>query len=191
MSEKTEDDMDELRDLLGCDAEHNVIDQVRALIEERDQSDCTLDMIRGMEQRAIDRWKAEDPEGRKLRLPDGADLFVWTFVELGELASVEAERDALRAQVIEQDQRIAEIDITRIEWTRMLPTRPGWYWVSAAIFDSVQCINVSAGETRDELFISIAGDDEGYYLSVFQRANEAYGSSAWWMGPLDVPEVPR
>ena len=111
MSDQSDiDDMDELRDLLGCDAEHNVIDQVRALIEERDQSDCTLDMIRGMEQRAIDRWKAEDPEGRKLRLPDGADLFVWTFVELGELASVEAERDALRAQVIEQDQRIAECE---------------------------------------------------------------------------------
>lgn len=47
-------------------------------------------------QRAIARWRAEDPAGRKLEWPDHADLCCWL---LDRLAEAEAERERLRAKV--------------------------------------------------------------------------------------------
>ena len=67
--------------------------------KERDESDATLELIMAANQRAVDRWRAQDPEGRKLTLPDLADHLVWTFEQLGTLQDVERDRDALRAKL--------------------------------------------------------------------------------------------
>lgn len=75
--------------------------------KERDESDATLELIMAANQRAVDRWRAQDPDGRKLTLPDLADHLVWTFEQLGTLQDVERDRDALRAKLDAAEKSLA------------------------------------------------------------------------------------
>lgn len=72
-------------------------------------------------QRAIDRWRAEDPVGRKLEQPDHADLCCWA---LERLATAEAECERLRLGVAEAaDRLLAWCDMPEADTTMRAVSR--------------------------------------------------------------------
>lgn len=61
-----------------------------------DQLQREFDLRWKATQRAIDRWRAEDPAGRKLEQPDHADLCCWL---MDRMTTVEAECKRLRDEL--------------------------------------------------------------------------------------------
>lgn len=65
----------------------------KELQADNDELNATFDLMHAAQQRAIQMWREQDPDGRKLKLPDIADLFIWTWQELERLTKLE---EALR-----------------------------------------------------------------------------------------------
>ncbi len=67
--------------------------------KDRDELQLTNDLIMDASRRAVDEWRKQDPEGRRLMLPDLKEHILWAFTELAKIA---AERDVLRKQLDEE-----------------------------------------------------------------------------------------
>lgn len=79
-------------------------------------------------------------------------------------------------------------DITRLEWTRELPTEPGWYWLvyfDGLDFEPPKCVDVRVDDFPEAglLYVHLAGVEEFFRIDSF--------TNSWWLGPLPVPEVPK
>jgi len=75
--------------------------------------------------------------------------------------------------------------LSATEWTREMPTEPGWYW-HYTDDSGVEVLSVYEGivSTRLRVFVS---EYETPTLAQFHRGKRVH----WWLGPLAVPEVPR
>ena len=78
---------------------------------------------------------------------------------------------------------IYDADRLYFEWTTILPTEPGWYWVHMSIQITMAYIFYDG----DQLGINFFGDDRGSYQFVSK-----FNETGWrWLGPLPEPEPPK
>jgi cell division protein FtsB len=63
---------------------------------ERDELELTNNLIMDASRRAVAEWRKQDPEGRKRKLPDLKEHFIWAFNELSQLR---AENERLKAEI--------------------------------------------------------------------------------------------
>jgi hypothetical protein len=70
--------------------------KVRELSEENEELQLAFDLSWDAQMRAVAEWRKQDPEGRKLKLPDMKDHTLWLITELSEAqAKLTAQADDL------------------------------------------------------------------------------------------------
>lgn len=84
--------------------------------KDNEEWECTFDLTHAAEMRAVHHWRAQDPEGRRLKLPDVEGLSIWLFERIETLTK---ERDnyqeSVRNMAIVAQDHLKELDQLRAE----------------------------------------------------------------------------
>jgi hypothetical protein len=81
-----------------------------------------------------------------------------------------------------------ELTATKREWTRELPTEPGWYWVFMPDEIGLALSRIESSILDSSMEVTLHGTEVVWEIGEFEARSR---SDLWWLGPLAVPEVPK
>lgn len=128
-------------------AAHQYAERAFRAEAELEIAEATLDLQSNASQRAVEAWRKQDPESRRLTMPDLSNHILWAFTELADTTAQLERKDAALRAILDYGDTDHE-GLTADKWDRV--HGPTWGDVSRAEIARRALAPVAEQEARDE-----------------------------------------